>query len=412
MGRRTSGQSVGLEKIGNIAGMGGMLSTTQTNQDLTLDPNGTGIVNVNANLVITGDLEMANAGDLRMRESASNGSNYIAMHAAANMAANYTITWPAAVAGTNGFALVSDTSGNLSWASAGGGIPVSDPGSTATVHYPLFDTSGGSLPTTLAPKVRSNLSFVPSTGDLNVPVISGASSNSATLTLRGTSSATKAAASILMTDNVAATSTTTGTLVVTGGVGISGNVWVGGSSGITFAGTSGNTTTDLLYQQISDNDFFRIRTGGLSGSNSGFVEIATADDASEPIYVRQYTGVFTTLTRTATLLDGSGNTSFPGTVTANVLTANSDIRLKENISTIENALSILLKLRGVVYNRIGNESKELGLIAQELEEILPGLVNTNEEGIKSVMYGNIVGLLIESIKEQQSQIDDLKRRLA
>lgn len=66
---------------------------------------------------------------------------------------------------------------------------------------------------------------------------------------------------------------------------------------------------------MADNDQFRILVGGTA-SNAGYVEIATADDGSEPIYVRQYTGVFANLSRTATLLDGSGNTSFPGTVTA------------------------------------------------------------------------------------------------
>lgn len=75
-----------------------------------------------------------------------------------------------------------------------------------------------------------------------------------------------------------------------------------------------NGDTNLVYAAIADNDFFRIRVGG--SSNAGWVEIATADDGTEPIYVRQYTGVFSSLTRTATLLDGSGNTSFPGTVTA------------------------------------------------------------------------------------------------
>ena len=75
-----------------------------------------------------------------------------------------------------------------------------------------------------------------------------------------------------------------------------------------------NGDTNLVYAAIADNDFFRIRVGGAS--NAGWVEIATADDGTEPIYVRQYTGVFSSLTRTATLLDGSGNTSFPGTVTA------------------------------------------------------------------------------------------------
>ena len=66
---------------------------------------------------------------------------------------------------------------------------------------------------------------------------------------------------------------------------------------------------------MADNDQFRIRVGG-TGSNAGFVEIATADDGTEPIYVRQYTGVFGTLLRTATILDGSGNTTLPGYLTS------------------------------------------------------------------------------------------------
>jgi len=81
-------------------------------------------------------------------------------------------------------------------------------------------------------------------------------------------------------------------------------------SGTTAAGSEKN----LLYQGIADNDIFRLRVGGAS--NAGWVELATADDGTEPIYVRQYTGPFITVARTATLLDGSGNTSFPGTVTA------------------------------------------------------------------------------------------------
>lgn len=73
------------------------------------------------------------------------------------------------------------------------------------------------------------------------------------------------------------------------------------------------STADLLYSQCAGTDIFRLQVGGAS--NAGYVEIATADDGSEPIYVRQYKGTFTSLQRTATLLDGSGNTSFPGQVT-------------------------------------------------------------------------------------------------
>jgi hypothetical protein len=229
MGRRTSGQQTGFQSIGNIQANASTLTTSQTNQDLTIDPNGTGVVNVSTDTTITGDLTIANQGDLRLREASGNGTNYIAQQAATSMAANYTITWPAAVSTTNGFVLTSQTDGTLSWASAGGNIPVSDPGSTATVHYPFFGTASGSLPTTLSPLARTNLSFVPSTGELTATALNaanhyGSTANSGTITIRGTTSATKATASVLMTDSVASTTTTTGTLVVTGGVGISGQM--------------------------------------------------------------------------------------------------------------------------------------------------------------------------------------------
>jgi len=229
MGRRTSGQQVGLQTIGNVQANASTLTTTQTNQNLTLDPNGSGTVEVQSSVTINGDMSVANQGDLRLLESSGNGTNYIALQAAASMAANYTLTWPSAVTGTSGFFLSSDTSGNLSWSSAASGIPVSDSGSTATVHYPLFGTDGGSVPTTLTPLARSNLSFVPSTGQLTSTIgsfanVIGGTANSGTVTIRGTSSSTKATASVLMTDGVASSSTTTGTLVVTGGVGISGQM--------------------------------------------------------------------------------------------------------------------------------------------------------------------------------------------
>jgi hypothetical protein len=67
---------------------------------------------------------------------------------------------------------------------------------------------------------------------------------------------------------------------------------------------------------MADNDQARILVGGTA-TNAGYLEIATADDGTEPIYVRQYTGVFSSLTRTLTLLDGSGNSNFPGHIQTN-----------------------------------------------------------------------------------------------
>lgn len=89
---------------------------------------------------------------------------------------------------------------------------------------------------------------------------------------------------------------------------VNGDIGVVGT--IDYGYLTGGNERNLLYQQMADNDFFRIRCGGPS--NQGWVEIATADDGTEPIYVRQYTGEFASVTRTLTLLDGSGNTIFPG----------------------------------------------------------------------------------------------------
>lgn len=99
-----------------------------------------------------------------------------------------------------------------------------------------------------------------------------------------------------------------------------------------------------------------------------------------------------------------------GNITAaGEITANSDEKLKTNIKTIDNALEKVLQLRGVEYDRTDREGHHIGVIAQEIEKILPEVVHG--EDIKSVSYGNIVAVLIEAIKEQQAQIEELKKRL-
>lgn len=85
----------------------------------------------------------------------------------------------------------------------------------------------------------------------------------------------------------------------------------------------GGNVWDLVYAKVADNDFARIRVGG--SSNNGYLEIATADDANEPIYVRQYSGVFSTLKRTLTLLDGYGNSYFPGTIYKSIINSNGTV---------------------------------------------------------------------------------------
>jgi hypothetical protein len=90
------------------------------------------------------------------------------------------------------------------------------------------------------------------------------------------------------------------------------------------------------------------------------------------------------------------------------IVAYSDRRAKENIITIDSALNKLLQMRGVYYNRIDDTTKkrQIGVIAQEVDEIIPEAVtycDVNDE--YGVAYGNLAGLFIESIKDQQLIID-------
>ena len=177
---------------------------------------------------------------------------------------------------------------------------------------------------------------------------------------------------------------------------------------------------------MADNDQFRIFIGGTA-TNAGWVELATADDGTEPIYVRQYTGVFTTITRTAALLDGSGNTYFPGEVTA----FSSDRRLKTDVRLITNAVDKVKSLNGIIYkwNELANTlagyntTEDLvGLFAQEVDAVLPYAVkpapfdaengvSKSGENYLTIQYEKLVPLLVEAIKEQQAKIDRLMKHV-
>jgi hypothetical protein len=98
----------------------------------------------------------------------------------------------------------------------------------------------------------------------------------------------------------------------------------------------------------------------------------------------------------------------------------SDSRLKKSVSTISNALENIAKLRGVVFfwnteiDQISSASSnpQIGFIAQEVEEIYPELVSTGADGYKGIDYAKITPILVEAIKEQQTQISELQQQNA
>jgi hypothetical protein len=102
---------------------------------------------------------------------------------------------------------------------------------------------------------------------------------------------------------------------------------------------------------------------------------------------------------------------FSGTVNAANFNTTSDATLKTNVETLTGSLDAVKAMRGVSYDWIDSGNSEVGVIAQEVEAVVPDVVSTNDQGIKSVKYGNLVGVLIEAIKEQQQRIEALEAKL-
>jgi len=94
------------------------------------------------------------------------------------------------------------------------------------------------------------------------------------------------------------------------------------------------------------------------------------------------------------------------------ITANSDLRLKKNLVIIDNPIDKLMQLNGYSYQWKSDDSHQYGVIAQEVEKILPYAVSTGNDGIKGVSYNQIIPVLIEAVKEQKKELEELKNILA
>ncbi len=132
-------------------------------------------------------------------------------------------------------------------------------------------------------------------------------------------------------------------------------------------------------------------------------------DTSEVLHVAKIVDIDST----AHYLD-PGNTSTSINVAGDIIAyASSDKRLKDNIKPIENALDKVNKISGVTFewNEISHKKtgeKDVGVIAQEIEEILPELVDNRSNGYKAVDYPKLTALLIEAVKDLSNQVKELK----
>ena len=171
-----------------------------------------------------------------------------------------------------------------------------------------------------------------------------------------------------------------------------GNVAVGGSSGsLVFGKNNGSGGIRNFRQGMSSNFFFCIGDCGNVNNDTAVWTLQSAISYQAPA------SSFT--------INSSGTVIMPNSWNS------SDERIKTNVKTIEYALDKILLLRGVEYNdfRYEPDKKHIGLIAQEVELIIPEAVGINEfDNIKCISYNSIIGVLVEAVKQLNNKVLNLE----
>ncbi len=194
---------------------------------------------------------------------------------------------------------------------------------------------------------------------------------------------------------------------------------------------SGWGTTDIKRKVIQYHERFNNQTicGGITQMGNSSQEVVWLRGGgryyfyfSRNVTARaqstSYTSNSQTVSPTSSAQNGVWDSAagaenyYASSILVTSLTETSSSRYKENISVLTNPLERINKIRGVTYNRIGDTKKEVGVIAEEVASVLPEVIGTKVDGtVDSVSYGRLTAVLIEAVKEQQKQIEELKALL-
>lgn len=219
---------------------------------------------------------------------------------------------------------------------------------------------------------------------------SGTLSATGATTLGGTLVVTGGAtlnSTLAVTGAVTASSTITASTVPSAGGHLTNKTYVDAQTALKLNLTGGtitgnltisNTSPDILLNDTNGSDFSLHNDGGICG-------ILRMPSIAWAHYV-----------------DTSGNFTAAGNVTAY-----SDVKFKENIQTIRDAVALVGRMRGVFFDRIDTGEAGVGVIAQEIREVIPQVVHEHD-GTLSVAYGNLVGVMIEAIKELSARVEQLE----
>ena len=202
--------------------------------------------------------------------------------------------------------------------------------------------------------------------------------------------------------------------IVTAGGGVGAVVYYGDGSNLVNVAAQVWAQRDSVLPLLNNvgvlSTFNFVNTNGGTTYSAGFLSVDVGKAASGPANAIQFknaSGIFSG--SSSFTYDGASLVSISGTCQATNFNTTSDINVKENVVTFENALDVVSELRGVRFDWKETHSPSVGVIAQELEEVLPELVTGTNP--KTVNYNGIIGVLIEAIKELKDEVQTLKDQI-
>ena len=301
-----------------------------------------------------------------------------------------------------------DTGGALTVTSSGGGAAVSYARSTDKLST-FASTSSSELATAISDETGSGSLVFGTSPAITTSLTTPSSSFDLINTTATTVNFAKAATTLSI-------GAATGTTTVNNNMTVTGNLTVSGTTT-----TVSSTTLDIADLNIT------VAKGAADSSSANGAGITV--DGAGATFTYSHTGtkwvlnkptsitsnVVTTSATTGSLIvtggiGASGNIYSSGDITATNFYALSDLALKQNVVNIENPMAKLMGISGVSFNWKNDKSKAVGIIAQDVEKVLPEAVSTNGQGYKVVSYDSLIPLLIESVKSLKAELDLFKKK--
>ena len=395
------------------------------------------IINVLTDVVTIGDSEtntgnVVIAGDVTatgklfidtLQETSSNVSNIITVNANLNVDGNVIVAQPVSTVGKIEFQSANTATWKIETSADHSSIDIKKGTKYLRVTNPNGNTDGQIT----GANIKLDLDLLPATGTIGLATTGNAATATAWENSRTVTFATGAVTGNFSIDGSADVSNvvlavdgdevTVPNANVTGldtllnakadltGAVFTGDVQITADEYIYFGNQNSNTDGYVAVGYGDFNSGSRIFSVELNDGSSNDVDSMVIDLDGKSLYISNQQDSKLSINGVTGSLVTEGDITAFGTV--------SDRNRKENIVKIENALDKVSQISGYTFNYIGDDTPMTGVIAQELEEVLPEVVYETEspDGIqsKAVRHGNIVGLLIESIKELKAEIEELKK---